>query len=239
MKINWNSVKAIVLLLSVIGLFAFSNVRNSKKPISELDVTFTDENNLYVTTGMVNKLLIQKFQGFDIVPKENLVLNTIEKAIEANEMVKKAQVYLTVSGKLTTKVAQRNPIGRVEGSTIFYIDDEGKRMPLSINHSARVPVVTGNITGDSLKDVHFILNHINGDDFLHKNVIGIQVLNDQKYQLKFRTESFVVNLGRAEELDQKFNKFRAFYKKGKKDNSLNNYSLVSLEYNNQVVCTKI
>ncbi|WP_405247335.1 cell division protein FtsQ/DivIB [Cellulophaga sp. Asnod2-G02] len=239
MKVNWNIVKVLVLLLTVMGLFAFSNSRHSKKPISELDVMFTDENNLYVTTGMVNKLLIQSFQGFDMVPKENLVLNNMEKAIEANEMVKNAQVYLTVNGKLTTKIAQRNPIGRVESSTIYYLDDEGKRMPLSRNHSARVPVITGNITEDSLAEVHFILNYVNGDDFLRKNVIGIQVLRNQKYQLKFRTESFVVNLGKAEELDQKFNKFRAFYKKGKKDNSLTNYSLVSLEYNNQVVCTKI
>ena len=112
-------------------------------------------------------------------------------------------------------------------------------MPLSPNHSARVPVITGNITGKSLEDVHIILNHINGDDFLRKNVIGIQVLNNNKYQLKFRTENFAVNIGRAEALDQKFNKFKAFYVKSTKDKSLDKFSLVSLEYNNQVVCTKI
>ena len=180
MKINWNIVKLLVLLIAVVGLYAFSNKRNNHKTIAELDIKFADGENLYVTTGMVNKLLIQKFNGFEIVPKENLVLNTMEKALEANEMVKNAQVYLTVNGKLTTKIVQRNPIGRVEGSTIFYLDDEGKRMPLSPNHSARVPVITGNITGKSLEDVHIILNHINGDDFLRKNVIGIQVLNNNK-----------------------------------------------------------
>ncbi|SMC32743.1 cell division protein FtsQ/DivIB [Cellulophaga tyrosinoxydans] len=239
MKINWNIVKLLVLLIAVVGLYAFSNKRNNHKTIAELDIKFADGENLYVTTGMVNKLLIQKFNGFEIVPKENLVLNTMEKALEANEMVKNAQVYLTVNGKLTTKIVQRNPIGRVEGSTIFYLDDEGKRMPLSPNHSARVPVITGNITGKSLEDVHIILNHINGDDFLRKNVIGIQVLNNNKYQLKFRTENFAVNIGKAEALEQKFNKFKAFYVKGTKDKSLDKFSLVSLEYNNQVVCTKI
>ena len=102
MKINWNIVKLIVLLVAIVGLYAFSNQRNNHKTIAELDIQFADGENLYVTTGMVNKLLIQKFNGFEIVPKENLVLNTMEKALEANEMVKNAQVYLTVNGKLTT-----------------------------------------------------------------------------------------------------------------------------------------
>ena len=239
MKINWNILKMVMLMIAISGLYAFSNYRNESKKITELDVQFTDGDNLYVTTAMVNKLLIQNFQGFENVPKEKLVLNTMEKALEANEMVKNAQVYLTVNGKLTTKIAQRNPIGRVEGSSIFYLDDEGKRMPLSRNHSARVPIITGNITDKSLEDVLLILNHINGDDFLRKNVIGIHAMNTNKYQLKFRTENFVVSLGRAEALERKFNKFKAFYVKGAKDKSLDTYSKVSLEFSNQVVCTKI
>ncbi|MDP5228965.1 MAG: hypothetical protein NWQ38_01125 [Cellulophaga sp.] len=239
MKINWNIVKVLSLILCIISLYAFSNIRSERKSITDLDVQFTDGDNLYLTTGMVNKLLIQNFQGFANVSKEKLVLNTIEKAVKVNKMVKNVQVYITVNGTLMTKIAQRKPIGRVEGNTIFYLDDEGKQMPLSPNHSARVPIITGNITGKSLEDVFVILNYINNDDFLHKNVIGIRALNTNKYQLKVRTENFVINLGNAEELDQKFKKFKAFYLKGTKDKLLGTYSLVSLEYNNQVVCTKI
>ncbi len=239
MKRNWNIFKMILLMIAIAGLYAFSNYRNDRKKIIGLDVHFTDGDNLYLTTAMVNKLLIQNFQGFANMPKENLVLNAIEKTIEGNEMVKNADVYLTIDGKLTTKIAQRIPIGRVEGSTIFYLDDQAKRMPLSRNHSARVPIITGSITGESLQEVYLILMHINGDQFLKKNVIGIHVVNPNKYQLKFRTEDFVVSLGRAEELEKKFNKLKAFYVKGTEDKSLDTYSAINLEYNNQVVCTKI
>ncbi|MFT7187396.1 MAG: cell division protein FtsQ, partial [Sediminicola sp.] len=62
---------------------------------------------------------------------------------------------------------------------------------------------------------------------------------DGDYQLKFRMENFVVNLGGVENLKEKFNNFMAFYNKATKDKTLNHYDLVSLEYNNQVVCTKI
>src|SRR5690606_12929208 len=126
------------------------------------------------------------------------------------EMVKKAQVYVTMNGELTTEISQRKPIGRIEGTTKYYLDDEGKKMPLSHNYSARVPIITGNITGKGLEDVFVILSFINMDNFLRKNVIGIHIENEKNYQLRFRMENFVVNLGDVDNLEEKFNNFKAF-----------------------------
>ncbi len=239
MRINWNKLKLIGLILVVMGLYAFSSHRSQNRTVSGLEVVFVGDQNLYITQDMVNKLLIQKFGGLENMPKEKLVLNAMEKAIEANKMVKSAQVYLTVDGELKSRIVQRKPIGRVEGDSKFYMDDEGKRMPFSKSHSARVPIITGNITGESLKDVYEILKHINSDDFLRKNVIGIHIEDVARYQLKFRMENFVVNLGSIENLEEKFNNFKAFYAKAQKDATLEKFAVVSLEFNNQVVCTKI
>ncbi len=239
MRINWNKLKGIALIIVIMGLYAFSNQRNRDRNISKMKVAFSGDENLYLTEGTVNKLLIQNFGGLENVPKEKLVLNTIEKAIEANEMVKSAQVYLTIDGELTSKIVQRKPIGRIEGNSKFYLDDEGKRMPFSVNHSARVPIITGAITGESLEDVYVILEFINTDEFLRKNVIGIHVEAKDDYRLKFRLNQFVVNLGSVDELESKFNNFKAFYAKANKDKTLENFAVVSLEFNNQVVCTKI
>lgn len=239
MRINYDHIKLMVLVLVIMGLYAFSNHRSAQKTIHGIEIEFVGDQNLYITQGAVNKLLIQKFGSLENVPKEKLVLNTMEKAIEANKMVKSAQVYLTINGKLASKIVQRKPIGRIEGDSKFYLDDEGKRMPLSMSHSARVPIITGRITGESLADVYEILNYINKDDFFRKNVIGIHIESESKYQLRFRTDQFVVELGDAEELHKKFNNFKAFYAKAKKDRALDQYGMVSLEFNNQVVCTKI
>ncbi|MBT8305641.1 MAG: hypothetical protein KJN85_01760 [Maribacter sp.] len=239
MRINWNYIKLIALLLVITGLYAFSNQRSSAKSIHGMNLEFVGDQNLYITQGMVNKLLIQNYGPLTNVPKEKLVLNTIEKVIEANEMVKSAQVYLTVNGELTSKIVQRKPIGRIEGNSKYYLDDDGKSMPLSMSHSARVPIITGKITGKSLEDVYEILKYINKDDFLRKNVIGIHIEDEAKYQLKFRMEHFVVNLGGVDKLEEKFNNFKAFYTKANKDETLEQYNIVSLEFDNQVVCTKI
>ena len=239
MRINWNYIKLIALLLVITGLYAFSNQRSAAKSIDGINIEFVGDQNLYITQGMVNKLLIQNYGPLTNVPKEKLVLNTIEKVIEANEMVKSAQVYLTVNGELTSKIVQRKPIGRIEGNSKYYLDDDGKTMPLSMSHSARVPIITGKITGKSLEDVYEILKYINKDDFLRKNVIGIHIEDEAKYQLKFRMEHFVVNLGGVDKLEEKFNNFKAFYTKANKDETLEQYNIVSLEFDNQVVCTKI
>lgn len=239
MQVNWNYIKLAFLSVAVIALYGFAEQRSKKRKVGDIAVKFMGDNNLYLTEDAVNKLLIQNYGPVKNRAKEQLVLNTIEEVILSNDMVKNAQVYLTVNGELISKIVQRKPIGRVEGVSKFYLDDLGERMPLSKQHSARVPIITGKITGKTLEDAYVILNYINEDDFLRKNVIGIHIEEEGNYQLRFRMENFVVNLGGVDNLNAKFKNFMAFYAKAAKDNSLEEYAIVSLEFNNQVVCTKI
>lgn len=239
MRVNWSYIKLGFLCLAVVALYGFADQRSKKKKVSDISIKFLGDNNLYLTETSVNKLLIQNYGAVKNRTKEELVLNTIEEVILSNDMVKNAQVYLTVNGELISKIVQRKPIGRVEGVSKFYLDDLGEHMPLSQHHSARVPIITGMITGKTLEDAYVILNFINEDDFLRKNVIGIHIEEEGKYQLKFRLENFVVNLGGIDNLNEKFKNFMAFYAKAAKDNSLEKYAVVSLEFSNQVVCTKI
>jgi len=239
MQVNWNFLKFTGLLLTVIALYGFADYRSKSKNIETISIKFLGDNDLYLTEDAVNKLLIQNYGSVENTAKEQVVLNTIETTIASNEMVKSAQVYLSIEGELISKIVQRKPIGRVEGISKFYLDDTGRRMPLSRYHSARVPIITGKVTGKSLEDAYVILDYVNKDDFLRKNVIGIHIEDEGKYQLKFRIENFVVNLGGVENLDEKFKNFMAFYIKAAKDRTLENYAVVSLEFDNQVVCTKI
>ncbi len=239
MRVNWNYIKMSVLVLAIAGLYSFSDYRGKNRKVSDVVIKFLGDNDLYLTEDAVNKLLIQNYGSIKNREKEQVALNSIEEIIESNPMVKNAQVYFSVQGELISEIVQRKPIGRIEGTNRFYLDDEGKRMPLSKNHSARVPIITGKITGKSLEDAYVILNYIYKDEFLRKNVIGIHIKDEGDYQLKLRVDEFVVNLGTIDNLDEKFKNFMAFYSKATKDKTLENYAAVSLEFDNQVVCTKI
>ena len=238
MRVNWNYIKAFLLLALVVFLYGFSLQRNNHRKLSDLTVNFIGNENLYITHETVNKLLIQKEEGITSVPKEILDLNVLESALISNSMIKSAEVYVTVNGEVKAEIEQRKPIARVNTNASYYIDDQGFYMPLSSNHSARVPLVTGFVNKKQLENVFKIAEKIHKDAFLKKHIVEIHQNEDKSINLKTRVLDFEINLGKLEHLDKKINNLKAFYQKAKKDNALINYSKVNLKFDSQVVCTK-
>jgi cell division protein FtsQ len=228
-----------ILLGVVVFLFAFATVKNAAREVSNPNIKFVGENNLFITNETVSKLLIQNQDGVKNVHKETLDLNQLEEALNSNAMIKSAEVYVSVNGGLNAQVEQKTPLARVSTNASYYIDDEGSFMPLSNNYSARVPLVTGYVEKNDLKNLYKIVSKIKKDEFLKKHVIEIhQNINNTIY-LKLRRCNFIVQLGRLEYLDKKINNLKVFYKKNLKEKTLNSYSKVNLQFDNQVVCTKI
>jgi len=219
-------------------LYAFSSQRNNARKLSDLTVKFIGNDNLYITQETVNKLLIQNKESITSVPKEILDLNELESVLNSNSMIKSAEVYVTVNGEVKAEVEQRKPIARVNTNVSYYIDDQGLYMPLSSNHSARVPLVTGFVDKKQLENVFKIADKIHNDAFLKKHIVEIHQNEDKSINLKTRVLDFEIALGKLEQLDKKINNLKAFYQKAKKDNTLINYSKVNLKFDNQVVCTK-
>ena len=238
LRVNWNYIKAFLLLALVVFLYAFSSQRNNDRKLSDLTVKFIGNDNLYITQETVNKLLIQNKESITSVPKEILDLNGLESVLNSNSMIKSAEVYVTVNGEVKAEVEQRKPIARVNTNVSYYIDDQGLYMPLSSNHSARVPLVTGFVDKNQLENVFIIADKIHNDAFLKKHIVEIHQNEDKSINLKTRVLDFEITLGNLEHLDKKINNLKAFYQKAKKDNALINYSKVNLKFENQVVCTK-
>ena len=238
MSTKLNLLKNSAVVLVTLALYGFSQHRASLRNPSEFTVNFIGEEKLYITYEAVNKLLIQKFGPLKNLAKDEVILDSIEETILANDMIKNAQVYSTVNGQLKANIVQRTPIGRVHGPAKYYLDDEGKHMPLSPFYAARVPMITGKVTEEALSDIYKLIGFVNKDGFLKKNIIGIKAVSDQTYQLRFRLDDFVIHLGSVENLSKKFTNFKAFYAKATKDKNLDAFSKVNLEFDNQIVCTK-
>ncbi|MFL0353940.1 cell division protein FtsQ/DivIB [Xanthomarina sp. GH4-25] len=228
----------VILLILVVFLYAFSSTKNTFRKVSDPVINFKGDNNLYLTHENVSKLLIQNKESVKNKPKETLDLNDLEAALNSNQMVKSAQVYLSVNGTLTADIEQKKPIARVRTNASYYIDDQGSYMPLSSNYTARVPLVTGQIEKNNLEDVFKIAQKVEEDTFLKKHVIEIQQTEKKTFFLKFRQCPFTIQLGSLKNLDKKIMNLKAFYNKALKDKSLNNYVNVNLQFESQVVCTK-
>jgi cell division protein FtsQ len=237
MKINFNYIKAILVLSAVIFLYGFAEKRNNARKLSHIEVQFIQFENLYVTEETVNKLLILNKITVTSVDKETLDLNKVEKVLNNHPMIENAEVFLTIDGVLKTKISQRRPIGRILGSKTYYVDRLGTKMPLSPYYTARVPILIG-VAEKDINEVYPLLKYINEDQFLTEHITSITRLNKGIYQLEVRQMNFSLFFGKIERVGDKFNNFKAFYKKAMKDDLLNTYKMVDLQFGNQVVCTK-
>ncbi len=237
MKINYNYIKGFLLLALVIFLYGFAEKRNKHRKLNKIEIQFTQFENLYVSEETVNKLLIQNKIGVTSVGKDTLDLNRVEALLNNHEMIENAEVFLTLDGILKTSISQRRPIGRVLGINSFYLDRKGGKMPLSNNYSARVPVLINVLPAD-VEEIFPLVDYINKDKFLTEHITSITRSKGGLYELDLREADFILVFGKIEEMDVKFNNFKAFYKKALKDKLLNTYKMVDLQFGNQVVCTK-
>ena len=238
MHINWNLIKGLLLLGLVVFLYAFSSHKNNSRSVAKVAVQFIGNENVYITTEMVNKLLIQNQEQLYNLPKDNLDLKEMEFLLESDDMIKSAQVYLTVNGEVRAKIEQKQPIARVYSNATFYIDEDGFWMPLSPQHSARVPLVTGVVEKEDLETVYTMALKVYRDSFLKTYITEIHQNENKEISLKMRLFDFEILVGSLENLDQKMTNLKAFYQKAKNDNILDIYKSVNLKFENQVVCTK-
>jgi cell division protein FtsQ len=238
LRIKYNDIKIIGLILLVGFLFAFSNQRNSVRKVDLKAPVFIGENKLFITDQTVSKLLIQNQRPLTEQPKDIIDLNELEGALNSNSMIKKAEVFMSVEGELYTEIEQKRPIARVSSNASYYIDDDGSYMPLSSNYTARVPLVTGNVNKNSLETVYEFASAVDQDEFLKKHVIEIRQNDDNTIDFRIRKSDFTVHLGTLIKLDKKINNFKAFYQKAFKDKILETYTRVDLKFDKQVICTK-
>ena len=237
--LKWYNVRLILMFALVIFLYSFTSNRNSHRKLKKSEVIFVGENNNFVKQESVNKLLIENSSDVKSIAKDELNLNKLENSINAHPMIQKSEVFVSVDGVLKAVVQQKTPVARVvdeQGS--FYIDYEGNTMPLSDNYTARVPLISGENNVKNKKKLSEVLKMIYDDEFLKKNIIGVQVLSDESLLMSNRNFDYQIDFGKMLNEEQKFKNYKAFFQKAVLDSTLYKYKKISLRFTHQVVCTK-
>ena len=236
---NWTNIRLVLMLALVIFLFSFTSKRNEERKLTKSKVIFLNDSVTFIKHEMVNKLLIENKRDASSIQKDKLDLNKLEKSINSNPMIEKSEVFVTIDGVLKAVVKQKTPIARVfndEGS--FYIDYQGNIMPLSDEFTARVPIISGEISKENKGDFDKLLRFVYKDDFLKKNIIGIQILPDGSLKMMNRNFDYEIEFGKIVNVKRKFSNYKAFFQKAVLDSSLQNYKKINLRFIQQVVCTK-
>ena len=238
-RINWHTIRLVVVVFAMVFLYSFSSKRNSERKISKIDIKFESNENMFLTHEMVNNLLIQKLGGSSRIQKDRVDLNSLETVLDDHEMIEKAQVFSTIDGLLNTRITQKTPIVRViTDNESYYLDSKGNRMSLSENFSARVPLVTGEISERNCKPFLFLFNEIKKDDFLSKNITGAKVMASGNAVLTNRSYDYKIAFGKPINVEKKLKNYKAFFQHAIKDTLIKSYKEVNVMFTQQVVCKK-
>lgn len=171
---------------------------------------------------------------------ESLNRDQVKSTVETVPGVKDALVYSTPGGILFITVWQRKPVMRYVSTYVsFYIDSEGKEMPISDRYSAPVMMVTGAGDHKFLIDSLFeVVNYIIRDRFLNSLVSEIQVFPDHTLELVPRVGDNRIFFGNAGDYKWKLDKLKVFYDQALPNVGWDKYSKINLAYSNQVVARK-
>ena len=225
MKIfNWTNIRLVLMFSLVIFLFSFTTKRNEDRKLKKSVVFFLNNSSPFVQEAMVNKLLIENKSQAQSIRKDALDLSKLEKSINSNPMIERSEVFVSIDGVLKAVVKQKTPVGRIfKDNKSYYIDYKGGIMPLSENFTARVPLVLGEINPKNEEDLSKLLRFVYDDEFLKKNIIGIQIMSNGSLKMQNRNFEYEIEFGNTQDFEQKFNNYKAFYQKAVLDSSLYNY----------------
>ena len=153
----------------------------------------------------------------------------------------------TVSGRVLVKAKQRRPIARVfYGTREMYLDQEGALFPISPLGECNVLVMNGEFTEplrlDSLNwqmtELWKLACFLDEEEDYGTLVDQAYIEHDGDIMLVPKLGDFVIELGSADDLEEKFENLWTFFRKGMPRAGWDTYSRLSVKFKGQVVCKK-
>ena len=211
----------------------------------ELELYFTGWDDVAkIITGDGN---VASMQG---KPMTAFNVGDLERTLELSPYIRNAEVYAQHDGTLSIEVEQRKPLFRVfrQNSSGYYVDTEGKKMPLSDKYTARVFVLRGaigetydgndSIKTESLQNAYRLISALGKKEFWNMQIDEIQLDDKGEFTLIPKVGDHKILLGSPENLDEKLHNLRLFYKHAMNRVGWSTYKVINLKYSGQVVCEK-
>ena len=253
-RINWKLIfycfTWIVCLSGLIVLMSFISIKKNTQKCTDMKVMLPGNNN-FIERDEVDRILLENNGSLVGRNLDEINIHKLENVLKANPFIEYAKVYADMNGVIHVDIRQRKPLIRIinMANVNFYIDENGFKIPMSDNYTARVLVANGLIDEDFSGKVDTLSSKLARDLFRTAQFIKQDTLwNDQVEQLFVspkgdieivpRVGDHKIILGTADSLDTKFRNLLVFYKKAIPKVGWDAYKTINLKYANQIIGEK-
>lgn len=238
----------VTFILVGLGVFALqsANRLEKNKPLSGLNIVIKNEQ----AAGFINPDYVQEliFGGrkpeLEGLKLDRLNLNQMEKKLQSNPWISKAEVYADNEHKLFVQIWQRVPALRVFNSngSSYYLDAEMKELPLSEHYHPMLPIVTNvpvqvsdsaesNLRAAMFKVVQTLQLH----PFWKAQISQIAVAGKNEFELVPIIGEQRILLGDTTDLNEKLDHLLAFYQQVQNHIGWDKYTTIDLRFKDQIV----
>lgn len=248
----------IIPVIYLAGVPVFLATSTSAKPCGGISIDISDSADYhFVTRRQLLNLAYGNSSRIAGKPVKDVSVEAIEGRINSLRELKKAEAYMTIDGVVHIYVEQRTPVMRVmpnDGGD-YFVDEEGVVVRRRNLYNPRLHIVEGNVNISNamlngvsvldtsikhsiLKDIFYLVNYINDDKFWSAQIDQIYVDGNDEIDLIPRAGSHIIHLGTTDNYEGKLRNLEAFYEKVLPEVGWNKYSMINLEFKDQIVCKR-
>ncbi len=242
----WIALLSVVMIGGFIVLFVAASKDKKEGSCKGIVIALDKESGtVYVDTARIRKQLLAQKQLNPIGKSlAQLDIPLLEQAVDSNDWVKHAEVYLGNHDLLYINIEQRMPVARVftkEGKS-FYLDTSGERIPALGKFTIKLPVFTGfhkdNEDSTLLTQIKAVSRFIVKDTFWMAQIEQIAIDKDLGFEMIPQLGDALIVFGRGVDVADKFNKLMVFYKEGLNNVGWGYYDTLDLRFAGQVVASR-
>ncbi|NBC83693.1 MAG: hypothetical protein GVY19_09960 [Bacteroidetes bacterium] len=257
-----NKIKTIAgtLLLAAYLFFSLGFVSDKSALVNcrDVDIVINDSmKHRFLHLDDLQKLIQANQLSLPGTPMNEINTHHLELFFEQQPYVLSAEAYKSSHGNLTIELVQRDPMVRVinQAGNSFYIDKDGRILPISTRYTAHILVINGQIPDDiephsgvhitelpnaskALVDAYKLAKFVAYDDFWQSQIVQIYAAHNNEFEIIPRIGPHIIELGTVDNFQQKFKKLKVLYLKGFNNIGWNKYLRINLKYDNQIICSE-
>jgi len=230
---NKEKVILFFVIIGIISLVVFSNIKNSSRKNIEFIISFNKNESRFLNDSLVNKLLIQNMQLYKNESNLTIDLKEIEDFLEIQPEILNAEVFLLTNGKLKIEISERKPIIRIQERG-FYLDKNGEKIPLSKNYVYKVPIFSNSFKNKNIDQIIYLTKIMSSDSFF-RNEFSEMWIEDNKFYMRFRNFDFNILWGTNTKINNKSKNLLAFCAYSQLDSLNPSPKRIDLSIENQIV----